>query len=129
MDPDGCHMSAEGNGAHAESGKPKARLVITGYHDRLVGTEVRTKAPVASRRGRNLFSWPQLTTSSPLRKETSRMRYFMETFDDVPPGELAAEPVPGLRKAPVTCETTKLRTDGHTSHPRHTTAGLAQLPT
>ena len=27
------------------------------------------------------------------------MRYFMETFDDVPPGELAAEPVPGLRKA------------------------------
>ena len=27
------------------------------------------------------------------------MRCFMGTFDDVPPGELAAEPVPELRKA------------------------------
>ena len=91
---------AEGIGVHAESGKPKAPLVTIGCHDPVFGSEVRTKAPAASRRGRNLFSWPQLTTSSPLRKETSRMRYFMATFDDVPPGELAAEPVPELRNAP-----------------------------
>ena len=45
---------AEGIGAQALSGKPKARLVIINCHDPLVGSEVRTKAPVASRRGRNL---------------------------------------------------------------------------
>ena len=38
-----------------ESGKSKARLVITGYHDPRVGSEVRTEAPVASRRGRSFF--------------------------------------------------------------------------
>ena len=40
---------------YKESGKPKARLVIIGYHDPRVGSDVRTEAPVASRRGRSLF--------------------------------------------------------------------------
>ena len=58
---------------HKESGKPKARLVIIGYHDARVCSEVRAEAPMASRRGRSLsFSWPQLTTSCPLRQATSR---------------------------------------------------------
>ena len=35
---------------YKESGKPKARLVIIGYHDPRVGSDVRTEAPVASRR-------------------------------------------------------------------------------
>ena len=41
---------------YKESGQPKARLVIIWvYHDPRVGTDVRTEAPVASRRGRSLF--------------------------------------------------------------------------
>ena len=40
---------------YKESGKPKARLVIIGYHDPRVGSDVRTEALVASRRGRSLF--------------------------------------------------------------------------
>ena len=38
-----------------ESGKAKARLVLIGYQDPRVGSEVRTEAPVVSRRGRGLF--------------------------------------------------------------------------
>ena len=40
---------------YKESGKPKARFVIIGCHDPRVGSDVRTEAPVASRRGRSLF--------------------------------------------------------------------------
>ena len=40
---------------YKESGKPKARLVIIGYHDPRVASGVRTEAPVAPRRGRSLF--------------------------------------------------------------------------
>ena len=40
---------------YKESGTAKARLVIIGYHDPRLGSEVRTEAPVASRRGRGTF--------------------------------------------------------------------------
>ena len=40
---------------YKECGKPKAHLVSIGYHDPRVGSDVRTEAPVASRRGRSLF--------------------------------------------------------------------------
>ena len=40
---------------YKEPGKPKARLVIIGYHDPRVGSDVRTEAPVTSRHGRSLF--------------------------------------------------------------------------
>ena len=40
---------------YKESGKPTARLVIIGYHDPHVGSDVRTEAPVASRRERSLL--------------------------------------------------------------------------
>ena len=40
---------------YKESGKPKVYLVIIGSHDPRVGSDVRTEAPVASRRGGNLF--------------------------------------------------------------------------
>ena len=40
---------------YKESGKPKARLVIIGHHDPRVGSDVRTEALVASRRGRSQF--------------------------------------------------------------------------
>ena len=40
---------------YKESGKLKARLVIIGFHDPPVGSDVRTEALVASRHGRSLF--------------------------------------------------------------------------
>ena len=40
---------------YIKSGKPNARLVINGYHDPRVSSEVRTEAPVASSRGRSVF--------------------------------------------------------------------------
>ena len=40
---------------YGESSKPRARLVIIGYHDPRVGLDVRTEPLVASRRGRSLF--------------------------------------------------------------------------
>ena len=64
---------------YKESGKPKPRLVIIAYHDPCVGSDVRTEAPVASRRGRSLFFMATpLTVSSPLKRETSRMHFFRE---------------------------------------------------
>ena len=82
---------------YKESGKPKARLVIIGHHDPRVGSDVRTEAPVASRRGRSLF-FMATAISSPLKRWTSRT-LLQGTFDDKTHGELAAEPVPELRKA------------------------------
>ena len=63
---------------YKESGKPKARLVIIGYHDPRVGSDVRTGALVASRCGRGLFYMPPVTISSPLKRGTSRTRFFKE---------------------------------------------------
>ena len=36
-------------------GRAKARLVVVGYQDPRIGSEVKTAAPVISRRGRQLF--------------------------------------------------------------------------
>ena len=73
--------------------------VNVGYHDPRVGSDVRTEAPVASRRGRSLFFMATAHISSPSKRETSRTRFSRERFDDKTHGELAAEPVPELRKA------------------------------
>ena len=74
---------------YKESGKPKARLVIIGYHDPRVGSDVRTEAPVAQ------FS---------IEKGDVENAFLQGTFDDKTHGELAAEPVPELRKALNLCE-------------------------
>ena len=92
---------------YKESGKPKARLVIIGYHDPRVGSEDRTEAPVASRRGRSLFFITTAHKRFSIETEDVKNAFLQGTFDDVPPGELAVEPVPVLRKA-LKCETTKL---------------------
>ena len=80
---------------YKESGKPKARLVIIGYHDLRVGSDVRTEAPVASRRGRSLTAHNQFS----IDKEDVKNAFLQGTFDDKTHGELAVEPVPELRKA------------------------------
>ena len=83
-----------------ESGKPKARLVIIGYHDPRVGSDVRTEAPVASRRGRGLFFMATAHNQFSIEKGHVKNAFLQGTFDDnVVNGELAAEPVPELRKA------------------------------
>ena len=80
-------------------GQPKAHLVIIGCHDPRVGSEVRPKAPATSRRGRSVFF--MATAQNQFSVETRRVKnaFLQETFEHVPPGELAAEPVPTLRKA------------------------------
>ena len=82
-----------------ESGKPKARLVIVGYHDPRVGSDVRTEASVASRRGRSLFFMATAHNQFSIEKGDVKNAFFQGTFDDKTHGELAAEPVPELRKA------------------------------
>ena len=56
---------------YKESGKPKARLVIIGYHDPRVGSDVRTEALVAFVVEEVCSSWPPPTISS-------RTRFFRE---------------------------------------------------
>ena len=63
---------------YKESGKPKARLVIIGYHDPRVGSDVRTEAPVASRRGRSLFFMATAHNQFSIEKGTSRTRFSRE---------------------------------------------------
>ena len=60
---------------YKESSKPKARLVIIGYHDPRVGSDVRTEAPVASRRGRSLFFMATAHNQFSMKKGTSRTRF------------------------------------------------------
>ena len=84
---------------YKESGKPKARLVIIGYHDPRVGSDVRTEAPVASRRGRSLFFMATAHNQFSIEKGDVKNAFLQSTFDDSVNGELAAEPVPALRKA------------------------------
>ena len=84
---------------YKESGKPKARLVIIGYHDPRVGSDVRTEAPVASRRGRSLFLMVTAHNQFSIEKVDVKNAFLQGTFDDTAHGELAAEPVPELRKA------------------------------
>ena len=84
---------------YKESGKPKARLVIIGYHDPRVGSDVRTEALVASRRGRSLFFMATAHNQFSIEKGDVKNAFLQGTFDDKTHGELAAEPVPELRKA------------------------------
>ena len=63
---------------YKESGKPKARLVIVGYHDHRVGSDVRTEAPVASRRGRSLCFMDTAHNQFSIVKVTSRTRFCRE---------------------------------------------------
>ena len=84
---------------YKESGKPKARLVIIGHHDPRVGSDVRTEAPVASRRGRSLFFMATAHNQFSIEKVDVKNALLHGTFDDKTHGELAAEPVPELRKA------------------------------
>ena len=85
---------------YKESVKPKARLVIIGYHDPRVGSDVRTEAPVASRRGRSLFFMATAHNQFSFEKGDVKNAFLQGTFDDnVVNGELATEPFPDLRKA------------------------------
>ena len=84
---------------YKESGKPKARFVIIGYHDRRVGSDVRTEAPVASRRGRSLFFMATAHNQFSIEKGDVKNAFLQGTFDEETHGELAQEPVPVLRKA------------------------------
>ena len=84
---------------YKESCKPKARLVIIGYHDPRVGSDVRTEAPVASRRGRRLFFMATAHNQFSIEMGDVKNAFLQGTFDDTTDGELAAEPVPELRKA------------------------------
>ena len=67
---------------YKESGKPKARSVIIGYHDPRVGSDVRTEAPVASRRGRNLFFMATAHNQFSILKEDVKNAFLQVTFDD-----------------------------------------------
>ena len=84
---------------YKESGKPKARLVISGYHDPRVGSDVRTAALVASRRGRSLFFMATAHNQFSIEKGYVKNAFLQGTFDHKTHGELAAEPVLELRKA------------------------------
>ena len=61
---------------YKESGKPKARLVNIGYHDPRVGSDVRTEAHDASRRGRSLFFMATTHNQFSIEQGTSRTRFF-----------------------------------------------------
>ena len=92
---------------YKESGKPKARVVIVGYHDPRVGSGVRTEALVASRRGRSLFFMATAHNQFSIEKGDVKNAFLQGTFDDKTHGELAAEPVLELRKALSLRELTK----------------------
>ena len=84
---------------YKESDKPKAHLAVIGYHDPRVGSGVRTEAPVASHRGRSLFFMATAHSQFSIGKEDVKNAFLQGTFDDKTHGEVAAEPVPELRKA------------------------------
>ena len=84
---------------YKESGKPKARLVVIGYYDPRVGSDVRTEAPVALRRGGSLFIMATAHNQLPIEKGDVKNAFLQGTIDDKTHGDLAEEPVPELRKA------------------------------
>ena len=75
---------------YKESGKPRARLVITGYHGPRVGSDVITEALVASRRGRRLFFMATAHNQFSIEKEDVKNAFLQGTFDDKTHGEFAA---------------------------------------
>ena len=78
---------------YKESGKPKARLVIIGYHDPRVGSDVRTEALAASRRGRSLFFMATAHNQFSIEKGDVKNAFLQGTLDDKTHGELAEESV------------------------------------
>ena len=85
---------------YKESGKAKARSVINGYHDPRVGSDVRNEAQAASRRGRSLFFMATAHNQFSTEKGDVKNAFLQGTFDNNGVnGELAAGPVPELRKA------------------------------
>ena len=84
---------------YEESGKPRTRLVIIGCHDLCVGSDVRTEARVASRRGRSQFFMATAHNQFFIENGDVKNAFLQGTFDDKAHGEPAAEPVPELRKA------------------------------
>ena len=64
-----------------------------------VGSGVRTEALVASRRGRSLFFVATAHNQFSIEQGDVKNAFLRGTFDDKTHGELAAEPVPELRKA------------------------------
>ena len=79
-----------------ENGAAKARLVIIGYQDPRIGKEVRTEAPVVSKRGRNLYLTKVAQKRFKLRKGDVKNAFLQghQPAEDVQ--ELVAEPVPEL---------------------------------
>ena len=85
---------------YKETGAPKARLVIIGYDDPRLGSEARTEAPVASRRGRGIFFMAAAHYGFSIAKGDVKNAFLQGRIDvDAPDQELAAEPVPELREA------------------------------
>jgi len=81
-----------------DSGQANARLVIIGYQDPRIGGEVRTEAPVISRRGRSLFLTKVAQRRFHIRKGDVKNAFLQgrgaEDADEEL--ELAADPVPEL---------------------------------
>ena len=67
--------------------------MIIGYHDPLFGSDVRTEAFVASRRGRSLFFMATAHNQFSIEKADVKNAFLQGTFDDKTHGELAAKPV------------------------------------
>ena len=68
---------------YKESGKPKARLVIIGYHDPRVGSDVPTGAPGCLTPVEEVrFSRQPLTISSPLKRGDVKNAFLQGTFDN-----------------------------------------------
>ena len=77
----------------------QAKGMVSDCHDPRVGSDVRTEAPVASRRGRSLFFMATAHNQFSIEKGDVKNAFLQGTFDDnVVYGELAAEPVPELRR-------------------------------
>ena len=60
----------------------RSTLVIIGYHDPRVGSDVRTQAFVASRRGRSLFFMATAHNQFSIEKEDVKKAFLQGTFDD-----------------------------------------------
>ena len=82
-----------------KSAEVTLRQTIIGYHDPRVGSDVRTEAPVASRRGRSLFFMATAHIQFSIEKVDVKNAFLQERFNDKTHGELAQGPVPELRKA------------------------------
>ena len=78
-----------------ESGAAKARLVIIGYQDPRIGSEVRTEAPAISRRGRAL-SFTKVSQRGVRLRKGDVKNAFLQCHVVNEAQELIADPVPEL---------------------------------